>query len=75
MDIDKIKREFAYIDSVEEVTAFHVWGISENQNCLMAHLRTTGTENEAVLQSAKNICAKNDFRFSTIQVETSAILN
>jgi cation diffusion facilitator family transporter len=74
VDAEKVKREFAYIDTVEEVVNFHVWGISEGQNCLMATLRIAGKDCSGVLEKAKRISGELGFSFSTIQVECGEAL-
>lgn len=54
---------------VTEVTNFHVWGISEGQNCLMATLRIAGNDCAAVLAKAKILATEKGFSFFAFQVE------
>lgn len=69
LDAEKIKREYAYINTVEEVASFHIWGVSEGQHCIMATLRIAGQDTATVLAKAKALAVEQEFAFATFQVE------
>ena len=69
--VETIKREFNYIQTVEEITNFHVWGISEGEMCLMVNIRTNGEINDEVFRKAKLICQNYSFSHTCIEVQTN----
>lgn len=69
VDSDKILEELSHLPNVENVHEFHVWALSSGEYCLMAHLRTSGGNDDTTFESAVKICIEHKINVYTIQIE------